>query len=1014
MVKIYKGVVVYQNIGNVVIPDAQVDDLKVNNIATINTLDVLDTLGLSNIKINSGTITKYPVNQFDIVNKKYVDDNEGAFDPTQHIILTGNPDSLTVKNKSYFTGETNFDGNIKINTDMIRFFSSSNELKIKPMSIMFTNNNNTEIGNIGSYSSTSLLRLSAYNDNNTYTDRKLLLLSGAGYSLNWNAYNKGILIDNSGLEIKGNTTFDNDITAGTGTNQIKLDTVNGNISGKTLTLTEGIEAGTIKAGSGSNQITLDSQTGGISGKTLTISGSSTFNYNVSLQASNLLLNSNAINRGYRLSYNNKVCYFEPESHTGDNDGYRMYTMDTDRSLHLYAGASHYSDTNAKGLRISYANGVEVKGDTTLSGNLTAGTGTNQIKLDTSNGKITGNRFEIGYNYLNNERLYVNNGTIQGNDSVLFLSATSDVKGIEVSYNSKPLSIKPENDTNNWAGYRIYAPYSDQALNIYAGANHFNSSYAKGLRISYTNGIEVKGDTTFNNNVSLTTGTISTAPSNSNDIANKAYVDTVATSGFDPTSTMTLTNSNSLITNGDITNKTLIKTIEGEGTFSSIETVEFIMNYVSSQPAGFFYDPKHNKIMTIKISSSEANIYMYDLSTNSSSLVRITDGTYTFMTVKSFQGRYDYINDTITIMICGLTNEGSPRKNCYTFYDYDNNSFSSFTEISSSSLTEINGAVCSNDTKYYYFYGKGNDNTYKVLVLDKTNNNTVLSSGIALNSISHVYSFDTNETERLILITTDTQLFLYKHSSNLTLYHCHHENYVNDSNTKYFITGEDNKSCYIYSSKIIYRCEIIKTSSSPYYSYNYDVYYDNSSSNNSYSSGIVNYDGSLYMLSKYTTDNTITIEQFMHCNNQLKLIASKTYSDMDKSSPNYCILVKNQLYFITYKGSGQMPFYLRKISKLNNSSIISSKQTSLNGNIKFDEEINIDDYPKDINEVITYGKLLKILKNITISGSLIHDDCWVNVGGTTYWGELAGGGFNNGKIDFGNMNVNYNKYISSCK
>ena len=449
--------------------------------------------------------------------------------------------------------------------------------------------------------------------------------------------------------------------------------------------------------------------------------------------------------------------------------------------------------------------------------------------------------------------------------------------------------------------------------------------------------------------------------------------------------MTLTNSNSLITNGDITNKTLIKTIEGEGTFSSIETVEFIMNYVSTQPAGFFYDPKHNKIMTIKISSSEANIYMYDLSTNSSSLVRITDGTYTFLTVKSFQGRYDYINDTITIMICGLTNEGSPRKNCYTFYDYDNNSFSSFTEISSSSLTEINGVVCSNDTKYYYFYGKGNDNTYKVLVLDKTNNNTVLSSGIALNSISHVYSFDTNETERLILITTDTQLFLYKHSSNLTLYHCHHENYVNDSNTKYFITGEDNKSCYIYSSKIIYRCEIIKTSSSPYYSYNYDVYYDNSSSNNSYSSGIVNYDGSLYMLSKYTTDNTITIEQFMHCNNQLKLIASKTYSDMDKSSPNYCILVKNQLYFITYKGSGQMPFYLRKISKLNNSSIISSKQTSLNGNIKFDDDVNIDDYPKDINEVITYGKLLKILKT-----------CFT------------------GNTDLSNLFVNYNKYISSCK
>ena len=903
MVKIYKGVVVYQNIGNVVIPDAQVDDLKVNNIATINTLDVLDTLGLSNIKINSGTITKYPVNQFDIVNKKYVDDNEGAFDPSQHIILTGTPDSLTVKKRAYFNDVVDFDGNINIDTNKIKYDSNSDKLYFDHINANFKNNNDLIVGSLKN--NESLTILSAYNDNDTYTTRRLLLMSGTGSSLSEQTYNKGISIGNSGLTIKGNTTFDNDITAGTGTNQIKLDTVNGDISGKTLTLSEGIQSGTIKVGSSSNQITLDSQTGGISGKLMT-----------------------------------------------------------------------------------------------LSGNLTAGG--NLIINGTNNNRIYGGTIAYGY-------ITVNNNNVS--------SMTNDIEhGLRVNYDSMPLCIYPEESTNNNnKGYRIFTQYTNLSLHLYAGAAHYSDTNAKGLRISYTNGVEVKGDTTFNNNVSLTTGTISTAPTNNNDIVNKLYVDTVATSGFDPSSTMTLTNTNSLITNGDITNKTLIKTIEGEGTFSSsIETVEFIMNYVSSQPAGFFYDPKHNKIMTIKISSSEANIYMYDLSTNSSSLVRITDGTYTFLTVKSFQGRYDYINDTITIMICGLTNEGSPRKNCYTFYDYDNNSFSSFTEISTSSLTEINGVVCSNDTKYYYFYGKGNDNTYKVLVLDKTNNNTVLSSGIALNSISHVYSFDTNETERLILITTDTQLFLYKHSSNLTLYHCHHENYVNDSNTKYFITGEDNKSCYIYSSKIIYRCEIIKTSSSPYYSYNYDVYYDNSSSNNSYSSGIVNYDGSLYMLSKYTTDNTITIDQFMRCGIQLKLIASKTYSDMDKSSPNYCILVKNQLYFITYKGSGQMPFYLRKISKLNNSSIISSKQTSLNGNIKFDDDVNIDDYPKDINEVITYGKLLKILKNITISGSLIHDDCWVNVGGTTYWGELAGGGFNNGKINFGNMNVNYNKYISSCK
>lgn len=992
MVKIYKGVVVYQNIGNVVIPDAQVDDLKVNNIATINTLDVLDTLGLSNIKINSGTITKYPVNQFDIVNKKYVDDNEGAFDPTQHIILTGTPDSLTVKKKAYFNGEVDFDGDINIDTDKIKYDSSSGSLTFKPTAkIIFTNNNsNQEVGNIvnmATYPTT--LKVSAYNTN-TVNDKKLLLMSGSGYTLEAQDYNKGILIDNSGLEFKGNTTFDNDITAGTGTNQIKLDTVNGDISGKTLTLSEGIKSGTIKAGSGSNQITLDSATGGITGKILVLSGNLTSSGNLTINGTNnnvingfsqfkstvrvdnslVTVLANDIEKGFTVSYDSKPFKIFPENHTGDDDGYRIFTQYTSMSLHLFAGAAHYSDTNAKGLRISNTNGVEVKGDTTfnnnisVSGNLTAGTGTNQITLNSSSGRISCK-----------DAFLTDNINMTGNTGYKLTQNGT----FNASFSQDPSNSLVNLKSSKFVNFHIFRGLGDTY-----DADNIN----KGLCISST-GIAFKGDTTFNNNVSLTTGTISTAPTNNNDIVNKLYVDTVATSGFDPSTTMTLTNSNSLITNGDITNKTLIKTIEGEGSFSSIETVEFIMNYISSQPAGFFYDPKHNKIMTIKISNNEANIYMYDLSTNSSSLVRITDGTYTFMTVKSFQGRYDYINDTITIMICGLTNEGSPRTNRYTFYDYDNNSFSEFVEVKYTYTSHVlvsPQCTGSYDSKYYYFYSTEEAGTIMGLILESNLKFYFLSTSICAENIKNVYSFDYVDNNRFILVSTDTKLYLYKHSATSTspsFSLCDSYTFVNDSNSKFFINGENNKSCYIYSSKFIYRCEIINSSNG--YTIDVDVYYDNSSSNNSYSSGIVNYDGSLYMLSKYTTDNTITIDQFMRCGIQLKLIASKTYSDMDKSSPNYCILVKNQLYFITYKGSGQMPFYLRKISKLNNSSIISSNQTSINGNIKFDEEINIDDYPKDINEVITYGKLLKILKT-----------CFT------------------GNTDLSNLFVNYNKYISSCK
>ena len=125
MVKIYNGVVIYQNIGSVIIPDGVVDDLTVNNIATINTLHVSDTLGLTDVNLTHGSITSAPVNDNDIVNKKYVDDNESAFEPSEQIDLTHTPKSLTT------TGQVDIGSNLDINGSCtINSTSNTDGLKV--------------------------------------------------------------------------------------------------------------------------------------------------------------------------------------------------------------------------------------------------------------------------------------------------------------------------------------------------------------------------------------------------------------------------------------------------------------------------------------------------------------------------------------------------------------------------------------------------------------------------------------------------------------------------------------------------------------------------------------------------------------------------------------------------------------------------------------------------------------------------------------------------------------------
>lgn len=122
------------------------------------------------------------------------------FDPKQTITLLGSP-SLMVDNTA------NFNGNININNDKIQYINSSNDLKINSVNTKFItklNDIETEIGNLNNNSTT--LKLSVINNTNI-TDKNLLLMSGEGFDLD--TKNKGIKINNDGLEIKGDTTFDN-------------------------------------------------------------------------------------------------------------------------------------------------------------------------------------------------------------------------------------------------------------------------------------------------------------------------------------------------------------------------------------------------------------------------------------------------------------------------------------------------------------------------------------------------------------------------------------------------------------------------------------------------------------------------------------------------------------------------------------------------------------------------------------------------------------------------------------
>lgn len=949
MVKIYKGIVIYENIGNVVIPDGIMDDLTVKNIADINTLRVEDIMGLSSIKINDGTIRKYAVNNYDITNKKYVDDAvaSGGFDPSQTLILTGNP-SLGVKHYAYF------EGNINIKDQIIADYGN---LKLINNTIFFRDSTDTNTkGSINNLFNDNTIVLSVYNNNDTVKTNKLYIMSGGGANFEAHDYNKGIKIDNNGLEIKGISTFDNDITIGT--NQIQLSSA-GDISGKTLTLSESIDCGTIKAGTGNNQITLDSTTGEIKGVFLTTTGriqagigtnqiilnttngkilGKTLELTENITAENEALNGTLTVKG--ITTLNNALYFKNTNHCINS-----YSIDNKEYLKMNStGQIEISDSedfnNASyGIKL-YSNGNLIKGDTTLNGG-------NYLYLGGSEHHLRG----IG-------------------DYFQIVSS----KYIEISNNDR-----------------------------------FNVS-SVGIKIISSSGtMQMKGNTTFNKNLtvsgttSLNSGTISTAPSNNNDIVNKAYVDSVVSGGVDPSVTLHLTNSNSLITDGDITSKTMIKTeTQNDLSYDILYTIQRNLN----NPAGLFYCPLNNKIYTIMSGNLQASyIVIYDINTSSASTKEIKDGSNQMITIYSFDGFYDYTGEISPYILISGIDSNSNNRFCY--YNINSDTLSSF--YSSSNINQPFYSKINYDG-WIFLYTDNTSATYNLEIRSITEfypSRTSIKYLKLSNPIDKLMTLDNNNN--FVVITSGTTIYLYRFFPSSRAFNYQYDEDI--GNTPKKLIKIDENTFIILCSKKIFKAEVVKASID--YELIITEIFDNSSSTYTYQSGINNIDGTLYISSVSTSPADTKIEQFTIINNQLKLIKELSLTS-HKYQIKFMIAANNKIYSVCANADNSQYYSLLSETITNKASILSDNQASLSGMINIK---NTENY--DLNEVLTIGKLLKILQNSTISGRLRSAS--VTVAGPldpetgvviNYFGNLDYSDFNNGKIKVNNI-INSDKFNNSC-
>lgn len=490
-------------------------------------------------------------------------------------------------------------------------------------------------------------------------------------------------------------------------------------------------------------------------------------------------------------------------------------------------------------------------------------------------------------------------------------------------------------------------------------------------------------------ITLTSGTISTSPTNNNDIANKAYVDSAISQGIDPSQTLTLTNTSSLITEGDITTETLLKTLNSDSSTTISLNNKYTIQQSNNDPAGLFYCPYNNTIYTIKQDSiNTAYLLSYNLSTNTTSTIQLKDNSNSIDVVFSLNGFYDRSGVIPPyIAISGRNAEGTISHFCYY-----NIKTSTLSQIWGSNIESPNIKI-SYDGWIYYYPAENVEQPFADLVIETiaeyypNRTNHFINLGFRVNHLLPLETFD-----NYVIIISSSTVYLYQYDSSQGTFTQLDSYNTNESNIQKLIYNDEKNSCYIITSKKIIKVDVVNNE--------LDVYtvYDNSSSNFNYRSGIVNFDGTLYVCSYYSSNSETNIEQYTKINNGsnivLKLVSNKTLSS-SKYIFNYNVITKNNEMYAVYRNAGNSNNYsvICEID-LNSNSVISNCQTSLNGIIGINKNTpsNIDTPPINMNDILTVGTFFNLMKNFKCSGAgnVMNMDYLIN-----------------------NTFINSSKFINSC-
>lgn len=579
------------------------------------------------------------------------------------------------------------------------------------------------------------------------------------------------------------------------------------------------------------------------------------------------------------------------------------------------------------------------------------------------------KYNINDSSLNTGKLFVvGNGTADNARSDAFVVKDDGSAYIQtkLNVNNQDIIIKDSNDNTK--------------TNI-DNINNINSS-----SISSTTGTI--------SSIILTTGTISSEPTNTTDIANKSYVDSKAAGAeFDPSSTLTLTNSSSLITRGDITADTLIKTEKINNDMSYNDLYEIDTSYTHlMKPAGLFYCPYNNCIYTTKTIYNETSyIVCYNLTTNTASQIEIkssNDSKIPFIT--SLSGFYDNsMNTPPHLVLTGYTAS-------YSIYKIYYNILSSQLYIYTHPMKNAKAKISYNGYKYFYSSNPREDYYYNLIInkesyIDGAEENYIIDD----LRIPIDYLLPLDNLNNYVVFISDKTIYLYKFVQNSIHHFVQLDTYdatddINEDNIIKLVYNDNKNGCYLLTNKQIFNIDITNEE------INFYSIFEISRLNN-LTNLIMNYDKTFYLFCDNNEDETniyqlVSYNSALSPNKELKITNSLSISG--KIYYFYYSILKNNEMFCVYEDSlseTEPKNELCKVS-LSNNSIISNCQTSLNGIIGINENncVNIDTAPLNINDVITVGTLFNLLKNFTINNNKISMSYLMS-----------------------NTFINSNKFINSC-